>query len=116
MKSHWIKPLIVLVFLAALSACTRAPNRSEKPKYLATYPSQFIVGDTYILKDNEKIEGNVVGIGTSLVIGEKATITGDISLIGSTLEIAGQIDGNLNISISFSRQQLSNQTPKFQAK
>ena len=96
MKSRWIKPLIILAFIIVLSACARAPVQSDKPEFLATYPSQFIAGDTYILKSNERIDGNIVGIGTSLIIEEDATITGDISLIGSTLDLAGKIDGNLN--------------------
>jgi len=97
MKSQWIKYLLILVFITAFSACVHAPLESEKPEYLATYPSQLIIGDTYILKSNEKIVGNIVGIGTSLIIEENASITGDISLIGSDLDIAGQIDGDLNV-------------------
>ena len=74
----------------------RLLNPSE-PEYRTTFPSQFIVGDTYVLKSHERIDGNIVGIGTTLIIEEDALVMGDISLVGSNLDDAGRIAGDLNV-------------------
>ena len=97
MKPQWIKRLLVLIAVVALTACISAPAKPAEPEFRATYPSQFIVGDTYILKSHEKIDGNIVGIGTTLVIEEDAIVMGDISLVGSNLEAYGRIAGDLNV-------------------
>jgi hypothetical protein len=70
---------------------------SKDGSFTTTYPSQFLTGDVYVLKDNEKIAGNIVGVGTTLVIENGALVTGDIDLMGGTLEVDGQVVGDLNI-------------------
>ena len=97
MKPQWIKHLPVFLAAVALTACISAPAKPAEPEFRATYPSQFIIGDTYILKSHEKINGNVVGIGTTLIIEEDALVMGDISLMGSNLEVSGRIAGDLNM-------------------
>jgi hypothetical protein len=94
MKPQWIKRLLVLIAVVTLTACISKP---AEPEFRSTYPSQFIVGDTYILKSHEKIDGNIVGIGTTLVIEQDALVMGNISLIGSNLELSGRIAGDLNV-------------------
>jgi len=97
MKHQWIKRLLVLLTAVVLTACISAPAQPAEPEFLATYPSQFILGDTYILKSHEKIDGNIVGIGTTLIIEEDALVMGDISLVGSSLAVSGRIAGDLNV-------------------
>jgi len=97
MKSRWnnLLPLLFAVFL--LSACIGSGFRAEEEKLSATYPSQFLVGDVYVLKKHEKIDGNIAGIGTTLVIEDGAAVTGNISLIGSKVEIFGYVAGDTNV-------------------
>jgi len=97
MKSRWSKllPLLFTVFL--LSACIGSGFRSGEEKLSTSYPSQFLVGDVYVLKENEKINGNIAGIGTTLVIEDGAAVIGDISLIGSKVEVFGYVTGDTNV-------------------
>ena len=97
MKSRWSKlfPLLFTVFL--LSSCIGIGFRAEEEKLSASYPSQFLVGDVYVLKEHEKIDGNIAGIGTTLVIEDGATVMGDISLVGSQVEVFGNVAGNTNV-------------------
>jgi len=97
MKLHWIKLLNVMITAVIITGCINTPAQPEEPETWITFPSQFIVGDTYILKSHEKIEGNIVGIGTTLILEENALVMGDINLIGSNLEVDGRIAGDLNV-------------------
>lgn len=97
MKPHWIKSLMVLLAAVVLTACISAPAQPAEPEFLTTFPSQFIIGDTYILKSHEKIDGNIVGIGTTLILEKDALVMGDISLVGSNLDVSGRIAGDLNM-------------------
>lgn len=97
MKPHWIKRLLVLPLAVILTACFNMPAKPAEPEFRTTFPSQFIVGDTYILKSHEKIDGNIVGIGTTLILEKDALVMGNISLIGSNLEVSGRIAGDLNV-------------------
>jgi cytoskeletal protein CcmA (bactofilin family) len=83
-----------VVFL--LSACTGSGFKAEEEKLSATYPSQFLFGDVYVLNNHEKIDGNLAGIGTTLIIEDGATVMGDIGLIGSQIEIFGHVAGDIN--------------------
>ena len=97
MKSQWSKllPLLFTVFL--LSACIGSSFRAEEEKLSTSYSSQFLVGNVYVLKEHETIDGNIAGIGTTLVIEEGAAVMGDISLIGSRVEVFGSVDGDTNV-------------------
>ena len=97
MKQHWIKLAAILIAAVILTGCINTPAQSEESEIWTTFPSQFIVGDTYILKSHEKIDGNIVGIGTTLILEENALVMGDISLIGSNLEVDGRVAGDLNV-------------------
>ncbi len=97
MKSRWSKLLPILFTVFLLSACIGSGFRSEEEKLSTSYPSQFLVGDVYMLKKHEKIDGNIAGIGTTLVIKDGAAVIGDISLIGSKVEVFGCVTGDTNV-------------------
>ena len=97
MKLPWIKLPVFLIAAVILTGCINTPAQPDDSEIWTTFPSQFIVGDTYILNSHEKIDGNIVGIGTTLILEENALVMGDISLIGSNLEVDGRIAGDLNI-------------------
>ena len=96
MKPQGIKIFLVTLLIVLLSGCASTLNQ-ETTAMFETFPSQFLAGDVYILNDNQKIDGNIVGIGTTLIIEEGAIVTGDITLVGSNLEISGRVAGSLNI-------------------
>jgi len=97
MKLPSIKLLMVMVLVVFITGCSTASAYPDNNEIWTTFPSQFIVGDTYILESHEKIDGNIVGIGTTLIIEENALVMGDISLIGSNLEVYGRVAGDLNV-------------------
>jgi cytoskeletal protein CcmA (bactofilin family) len=99
MKSRLISIFSVILLAGLLSACGSVPFSQMELSNgsTSTYPSQFLTGDVYVLKDQEKIEGNIAGIGTTLIIEDGAVVTGDISLIGGNLEIDGQVLGDVNM-------------------
>jgi len=97
MRSQKTKLLPLLLAVLLLSACTGSGFNVEEETLLTTYPSQFLMGDIYVLKKHEKIDGNIVGIGTTLVIEDGAAVMGDISLIGGKMDISGSVDGDINV-------------------
>jgi len=97
MRSRCISIAAVLFIIFSGAACTGKPDYNADQAAGTTYPSQFIVGDTYILKAGETIDGNLAGVGTALVTEAGSKVLGDISLIGSRLEVGGQVNGDINI-------------------
>jgi len=89
---------LIPVFLLAilLSACS-AGAIEDQDGFGNTYPSQILSGDVYVLKSFEKIDGNIVGFDTTLIIEEGAAVLGDINLFASDLEIAGRVSGDINL-------------------
>jgi len=80
-----------------LGACTGAPFQDTHPGSGETFPSQFITGEVYVLKSGQTVEGDVTGVGTTLIIEENAVVRGDVSLVGSSLDISGSILGDVNV-------------------
>ena len=98
MRSPWTKLTPLLLAILLLSACAESRFKAaEEEIFSETYSSQFMVGDVYVLKKHEQIDGNLVGIGTTLVIEDGATVMGDISLIGSQMEVFGHVTGDINV-------------------
>jgi hypothetical protein len=97
--------LLTLALLAlSLAACSlRSAEQTSADGFSETYPSQFLSGDMYILKKNERIAGNISGVGTTLIIRQGALVTGDISVIGGTLEIDGTVEGNVNVFAGYAK-------------
>jgi len=97
MKPQRIRPIFYLLLVVALSACSSQLVQDKDRTGWETYPSQFIAGDMYILENHKKIDGNIAGIGTTLIIEDGATVLGDISLVGSNLEVVGRVAGDINV-------------------
>jgi cytoskeletal protein CcmA (bactofilin family) len=96
MKSKLISLSVFFVFSILLSACS-ANTIGGQDEFGSTYPSQILSGDVYVLRTFEKIDGNIVGFNTTLVIEEGASVLGDINLFASDLEIAGRVSGDINL-------------------
>jgi len=88
---------VYLLLLILISACTGTTFQGAESGNGETFPSQFIAGDVYILKSGQTVEGDVTGVGTTLIIEENAFVKGDVSLAGSNLDIAGSISGDMNV-------------------
>ncbi len=91
----WLFPALLLAALL-LSSCAAGFDSWTVPQP-ETFPGQFLVGDVYILHGQQKIDGDIAGIGTTLIIEDGASVLGDISIIGGNLEIAGNVTGDVNV-------------------
>ena len=96
MKARQGKTAATILLVIFLAGCVPALFTSGASDG-SVYPSQFLIGETYILESGEWIEGDIVGIGTNLTIRQGARVTGDISLVGSVLDMAGETDGDINV-------------------
>ena len=96
MKAQQGKTATFILLLILLTGCAPTIFTSGASDEFA-YPSQFLIGETYILENGERIEGDIVGVGTNLTIRQGARVTGDISLMGSMLDMAGESDGDINV-------------------
>jgi len=96
MKSSLIKLIPVILLAILLSACN-ANAIGGQEGFGTTYPSQILSGAVYVLKTFEKIDGNIVGFDTTLIIEEGAAVLGDINLFAGDLEIAGRVSGDINL-------------------
>lgn len=94
-----IRTSIAYIIIATLLmvACTRQGFHTQGDETGEIYPGQLLAGDIYILKNNEIIDGDIAGVGTTLSIEKGATVRGNISLVGSNLEVAGKVDGDINV-------------------
>lgn len=99
MKSRLIKFLPILLVLFLFSSCAGFPAGINQINTDSEdfYPSQFLTGDVYVLKSGEHIKGNISGIGTTLIIEDGAVVMGDISLLASSLEVNGWVNGDVNL-------------------
>ena len=97
MKSRWINLFLLFLVILLLSACTGSARIIDAGQFDDTFPSQFLLSDVYVLKNRERIDGNIAGVGTKLIIEEGASVTGSISLISGQLEIFGNVDGDINV-------------------
>jgi hypothetical protein len=77
--------LTVLIALFA-SGCASSSNEGDK----------FIMGGTYRLNNNEKIDGNLSIFGGAVSLEKGSTINGNVTLIGGTVSAAGTINGGIN--------------------
>ena len=96
MKSPLNRVPLFLFLLIAMVGCRHSAGSSGIDTAF-TYPGQFIVGDTYILRANERINGDISGIGTTLIIENGGQVTGNISLLASNLDLSGNVDGDVNL-------------------
>jgi len=97
MKLHKVRFFLAFLFSALLlSGCAPGFDSASAPLF-ETFPGQFLVGDVYILRDHQKIDGDIAGIGTTLIIEDGAMVLGDISLVGGNLEIDGRVTGDVNV-------------------
>jgi cytoskeletal protein CcmA (bactofilin family) len=97
MKSIRIKFIPFLLVFFLLSACVSNAPVIPSGNSENVFPSQFLANDVYILKNGETIDGNIAGVGTTLIIEQGAAVTGSISLVDGQMEISGDVGGDINV-------------------
>ncbi|MRR31444.1 hypothetical protein EG834_14225, partial [bacterium] len=88
LKLASIALLMALVFLPTQSAAASDGG----------FDGQIIVGDSYTLASGETLTGDLMVFGGSAIIEEGATVEGQVVVIGGSLEVYGDVTGNVAIT------------------
>ncbi|MEI8132277.1 MAG: hypothetical protein WCG34_07580 [Leptolinea sp.] len=85
---RFLIPIFCFTILFALltSGCASSSNDGDK----------FILGGTFRLNENEKIDGNLSIFSGAVTLEKGSTINGNVILIGGTINAAGTINGGIN--------------------
>lgn len=62
---------------------------------LAAEPGLIILGNTYTLSSNERLDENLTVLGGHVVIEQGAEVSGSILILGGTLQLDGLVEGNI---------------------
>lgn len=87
-KMRFLILIFGLTILLALftAGCASSSNQGDK----------FVMGGTYRLNENEKIDGNLSVFGGAVTLEKGSTVNGNVVLIGGTINAAGTINGGIN--------------------
>jgi hypothetical protein len=87
-KFTHITLLLVIATLAWLSFPTAVHAQGSDA-------GQIIFGGTYNLHDGETLEGGLVIFGGQGILDEGSVVNGDIFIAGGTLDVSGEVNGNI---------------------
>ena len=59
---------------------------------------KFVMGGTFILKDGDVLDGNLVVLGGTATLEEGSTVQGDVVLAGGSVQVSGQVDGSVVVA------------------
>jgi len=82
-----------LIYVLALLILLLLPARSAYA-WNNVLDGRVVVGQSFVLKSGETLNGDLVVIGGELTIENNAIVKGDVVLIGGSLKFDGQITGN----------------------
>jgi len=94
--SSKIELFIIISIGLIFTSCTVSGPFQPQTSHGKIIGDQLVIGNYFLLSSNDTLEGNIVGIGASLVIDKNALLKGDISLLGGTLDVYGTIEGTIN--------------------
>ena len=87
--------VIVLISLAVLAMPGRAFAAGAAAPAVPN-DDKVVLGGTYTLSSGQTLDGNLAVIGGSATVEKDAVVTGDAVLTGGTLDISGEIQGNIS--------------------
>ncbi len=61
-----------------------------------TYPDKVVFGDTFTLGSGDIVDGNLTVLGGVVALENGSSVTGDVVLLGSTLNADGDVSGNVS--------------------
>ena len=104
MKQILIRKIFLLIFIAIfITGCIPYKGSFFEVGEGTLIGDQLLIGDIYHLNSGRVIDGNIFGIGTTLIIESGSTIKGNINAIACTLEISGLVEGDINVIAGSSR-------------
>ncbi len=90
LKNFWI----AFIFLLCCAGITSpAFAQTDPPPTIQT--DKVIIGQTFVLKENQTLDGDLVVIGGTAILKSNAIVTGDVVLIGGVLDSFGTINRDL---------------------
>jgi hypothetical protein len=84
---------IILFFLLVSLVSLALPGRVQAKD---AFDDKVVFGDTYQLKENEILNGTLAVLGGTATLETGSQVTGDVALMGGTLEINGTVGGNVS--------------------
>ena len=86
------------VILSLILAVLILPLAVAAPAYAAaSLDGKVVIGENFILKSGETIQGDLVVINGSATVEAGARVTGNVVVMGGSADIAGRVDQNLTI-------------------
>lgn len=86
--------LMAAIFLLGLPTSVLAQTPPPDAEVLTE--DKLVVGDQFILKSNQILNGSLVALGGSVEIQSGAIVNGDIATLGGNLNFSGTVNGTIN--------------------
>ncbi len=83
--------IITILFLVSLITVSVYASNSDAPRK----DDEIIFNETYVLKENSILNGNLVAINSTVVVKKNVIITGDVVLIASSINLNAEVNGSL---------------------
>ncbi len=88
---NFLYSLLLFVLLLGFSSPVLA--QTDPPPTIQG--DKIVVGQTFILKEDQTLNGDLVVIGGTAILKSHATVNGDVVLIGGVMDVFGTIDGDV---------------------
>ena len=88
-----MKVLAGLVFILLLLVAMAAPAAFAQ----GITGDKVVMGDNFVLKGGETLDGNLAVLGGTAQIDNGATVNGDVSVLGGAVTIDGTVTGNVSL-------------------
>lgn len=95
MKKHFVRIFIALLILVAFTPATALAQDPTPQPENHIVGDQVVIGNTFRLERNEKLDGNILVIGGTTFTAPYSTVNGDLVLIGGTLAAEGEVNGDI---------------------
>ena len=95
MKKHFVRIFIALLILVAFTPATALAQDPTPQPENHIVGDQVVIGNTFRLERNEKLDGNILVIGGTTFTAPDSTVNGDLVLIGGTLAAEGEVNGDI---------------------
>ena len=86
-----IKRISIAILLAALLPSVFASGALAA----GGLPDEIVVGEDYTLAEGETLQGNLVVYAGSATLEEDSRVTGDVVIVGGSLEASGEVGGDV---------------------
>jgi len=91
-KGITILTFLILIFCATFTSFSVSAQSDNPPDI---NEDKVVIGHTFILKENQVLNGKLAIIGGTVILKQGSTVNGDIAIIGGAIEIEGTVNGDI---------------------